>query len=248
LTADLSYSQISAEIVSKLNDRGLILRGAFHVDAKDNVPALKDGRAVRTLILIGNARPAMWRAFSGARDTDEFDNTGADPLNDWSAEIISEFAKTIGATPYFPFTGPAFLPFQTWALRADTVHKSPLGILIHPKYGLWHAYRGALGFAERLDIPGPLANASPCDTCADKPCLSSCPVNAFDGEEYDVPACLTHVQSTAGADCVEEGCRARRACPVGEPYHADQARFHMEAFIRASIASIASKWQRRRRR
>ena len=191
---------------------------------------------MRMLILIGNAGPAMWRAFSGARRTDEFDKTAADPLNDWSAEVISEVAAAIGATPYFPFTGPPFLPFQSWALRADSVHKSPLGILIHPTYGLWHAYRGALGFADLLDIPGPFASAHPCETCADKPCLSTCPVGAFGEDDYDVPACLDHVQSTAGADRVDEGCRARRACPEGKAfkYHPDQARFHMEAFIRAS--------------
>ena len=30
---------------------------------------------------------------------------------------------------------------------------SPLGILIHPDWGLWHSYRGALAFRERLDLP-----------------------------------------------------------------------------------------------
>ena len=28
-----------------------------------------------------------------------------------------------------------------------TCHASPLGLLIHPDYGLWHGYRGALLFA-----------------------------------------------------------------------------------------------------
>src|SRR4030095_137820 len=40
-----------------------------------------------------------------------------------------------------------------WAMRAEAVAPSPLGILIHPDYGLWHAYRGALAFAERLALP-----------------------------------------------------------------------------------------------
>ena len=38
-------------------------------------------------------------------------------------------------------------------MRAEAVAPSPLGILIHPDYGLWHAYRGALAFAERLALP-----------------------------------------------------------------------------------------------
>jgi hypothetical protein len=71
----------------------------------------------------------------------------------------------------------------------------------------------------------------------DKPCLSACPVGAFSGRSYDVPACVNHTRSTAGVDCREAGCRARRACPVGReyPYEPDQARFHMDAFERSQL-------------
>ena len=74
----------------------------------------------------------------------------------------------------------------------------------------------------------------PCDSCSDRPCLSACPVDAFRDGVYDVAACARHLRTEAGADCVEEGCRVRRACPVGVGYAYEplQAAFHMKAFLK----------------
>ena len=98
-----------------------------------------------------------------------------------------------------------------------------------------HAYRAALLFAERIDIPPPGVRARPCDTCTDRPCLSACPVGAFTELAYRVDLCISHISSPAGVMCIGEGCRARDACPVGRAfrYPAEQMRFHMEAFRRA---------------
>jgi hypothetical protein len=60
-------------------------------------------------------------------------------------------------------------------------------------------------------------------------------VGAFTTAGYDVAACAAHVAAAAGADCLDLGCRARRACPVAPSghYRPEQARFHMEAFLAA---------------
>ena len=136
--------------------------------------------------------------------------------------------------PCFPFDRPA-LPFLSWARRAGAGHVSPLGLNIHSTYGLWHAYRAALLFSVTFDIPPQSAGAHPCQTCADKPCISSCPVGAFSGTSYAVDKCASHVGSPAGLDCLDSGCLARRACPVGQgfTYHPYQAQFFMRAFIEA---------------
>ncbi len=139
------------------------------------------------------------------------------------------------ARALFPFGGPPHLPFGAWAKRAEPVAESPLGMLIHPDYGLWHAYRGALAFAATLDLPPRAERPRPCDTCAGRPCLSACPVAAFSEAGYDVAACTDHISAPAGADCMEAACRARRACPVGPEYAYEpaQARFHMKHFLEA---------------
>ena len=207
---------------------GLHLRGGFHPMDGDGVPVLLDGRMPATLLLIGNVGGSLWPAFS---QSVEAGDGAPDPLNRWTERVIGAIARAAGAEPLYPFGGAPYLPFQRWAMRAEPVAPSPLGILIHPDYGLWHAYRGALAFAERLVLPPRVERPRPCDSCAGRPCLSACPVGAFTGQGYDVPACLTHIASP-GRVCMAAGCLARRACPVGTTYGYGeaQARFHMSAF------------------
>ncbi|MDH3597807.1 MAG: ferredoxin [Rhodospirillales bacterium] len=214
---------------------GLTLRGAFHPTAADEVPGLPDGRAAGTLVLLGNVGPTLWSAFVVAP---EYGDGAPDPLNRWSERVIGALADALDARPLFPFGRPPYRPFVAWAKRAEPVAESPLGMLIHPDHGLWHAYRGALAFAGEIALPAPGRRPRPCDTCATTPCLTGCPVGAFTTEGYDVVACARHVAAPAGADCLELGCRARRACPVGPErhYHPAQARFHMAAFLAARRA------------
>ena len=195
------------------------------------MPPLPDGRPAGTLVLAGNVGGSLWRAFSRRRQAaDE-----PDALDGWTGRVLGPLAAELGGQALFPFGGPPYLPFQRWARRAEPVHPSPIGPLIHPDHGLWHAYRGALAFGERLDLPPRDTRPSPCESCADKPCLSSCPVGALTTGGYDVPACAAHLATEAGADCMEQSCRARRACPVGREnaYGPEQSRFHMAAFLRA---------------
>lgn len=218
----------AGQVEKAVTASGFTPLGWFAVDDGDDVPVGANGAPARTMMLIGNAGPAMWQRFSAERDP------SADTLDTWSHEVLSALADELGARAFFPFDKPP-LPFQRWAARARTVHTSPLGLSIHGTYGLWHAYRAAFAFDEEIAFVGTGSPISPCDTCEDKPCLQTCPVAAFSGTGYDVPACAAHITGPDGTDCVDLGCRARRACPVGRDYvyeHA-QARFHMTAFVRA---------------
>ncbi len=221
-----------ADVDAALARHGLIARGGFQPEAGDHVPSLPGGQPARGLILAGNAGPAMWRSCARAP---EFADGGPDALDRWSVRILSGVAEELGALALFPFGGPPYLPFVPWAKRAEQVAESPLGILIHPDYGLWHAYRGALAFAGRIELPPRDERARPCDSCLDKPCLTACPAGAFSGAGYHVPACVKHISTPDGADCMDLGCRARRACPIGRGYAQEKAqtRFHMEAFLSA---------------
>jgi hypothetical protein len=212
------------DIAAALADYGLLPRGAFHAGAEDGAP---DG--VGTILLVGNAGPGMWQAFAATKPG------GADPLDTWSKSVLGDIARRFDATPLFPSDGPPYLPFQRWAMKAEPVSPSPLGILIHPDYGLWHGYRGALAFADMLPLPRRDERPSPCNSCTDRPCLSTCPVAAFGEAGYDVPACANHLRERAGEDCMALGCRARRACPVDRDYiyQPEQASFHMAAFLQA---------------
>ena len=215
---------------------GIALRGAIHPVAEDHVPAMPDGRPAGTLVLAGFVGQGQWPVFAASAEAAD---GRADPLDRWSRRVVGGLAAGLGAMALYPFGGPPWLPFQRWARKAEPVHSSPLGVLIHPDWGLWHSYRGALVFAKHLALPERRERPSPCDTCAEKPCLSACPVGAFTLERYDVGACVGHLRSAAGHDCMELGCRVRQACPIGVEHRfgPEQAGFHMRAFLSSRIAS-----------
>ncbi len=218
------------EIRRRLAGLGLAWRGAFHPQPADGVPALADGGPAGTLILLGWTGGAQWPAFAASPEAAD---GRPDPLDRWSRRVIGSLAEALGGQALFPFEGRPFLPFQRWAKRAEPVFETPLGLLIHPDWGLWHSYRGAVCLPGLLDLPPAEAAPSPCESCAAKPCLTACPVGAFAAGGYDVGACAAHLRSPAGADCRERGCLARRACPAGREHApgADAAGFYMAAFL-----------------
>ena len=207
---------------------GLAWRGAFHPGEDSGLPDSELG----TVVLLGFVGRVNWAAFAASPEAGD---GRADPLDRWSRRVVDGLARRLAARALFPFDGPPWLPFQRWAQKAEPLHRSPLGMLIHPDWGLWHSWRGALGFREHVELPEPDRRPSPCDDCKDKPCLTACPVTAFTRAGYDVAACGAHLAAPAGQSCIEEGCAARLACPIGEAhrYAPEQSAFHMRAFRKA---------------
>jgi hypothetical protein len=222
-----------ATIEKALHEVGLLSRGGFHPHIDDNVPPLPDGRPAKTVVLAGNAGDSMWHRFQLAVQEEKEELS----LDQWTQRVLTAVARKLRAHACFPFSGPPYLPFQRWAQHAEPVAPSPIGPLIHPEYGLWHAYRGALAFAERIELPPPIAHATPCQSCPTRPCLSTCPVGALTPGHFNMLACLDHLGSEAGGECLHGGCLARRACPVGVKfqYPRPQAQFHQQAFLRNAV-------------
>jgi len=223
-----------AAVAAVAEAQGLACRGAFHPAPADGVPDLPNGGTTATLMLLGLVGGAGWAGFAASPEAVD---GGSHALDRWSRRVVGAVAEALGGHALFPFGGPPYLPFQRWAQRAEPVFPSPLGILIHPDWGLWHSYRGAVALPERLALPLQDRRPSPCESCAEKPCLTACPVGAFTPGGYAVPTCAAHIAAPEGADCMARGCRARRACPIGAEhrYGPAQAGFYMRAF-RASVA------------
>src|SRR6056297_2441487 len=181
---------------------------------------------IGTLLLLGPREPGFWGVFTAS---DEYRDGHPDPLDRWSSRVIGGLANSLNAKPYFPFGGPPWQPFLQWAVDSGRAHISPVGLLVHDEAGLMVSYRGALGFTQDIKLPKPPPN--PCETCADRPCLSACPVDALTPKGYDVTACKTDLDRI-GNDCLTRGCAVRRACPVSQTHGRteDQSAFHMSAF------------------
>lgn len=209
------------DVERRISESHLSVFGAFHPTVQDKV---EDG--IGTLILVGPQEPGFWAMFT---NTPEYLDGHADPLDRWSERVITEHANHFEAEAFFPFGGPPFQPFIRWAHGSGRAHQSPVGLLVHDRAGLMISYRGALGFAEVLDLPP--NPPSPCITCANQPCVTACPVDAFGQGFYDVPTCKADLDRPEN-DCMSKGCAVRRICPASQGYGRteEQSAFHMRAF------------------
>lgn len=215
----------------------LSVRGGFVVSSVDfQLPGIPPDTAA--ILLIGNGGGAFWPVFERWRQTQPADL--ANPLDTWSREIIDTVAKDVGAQTVYPSDKP-HLPFQQWAMRAERLKPSPLGILMHPEFGVWHAYRGALllpagALADEVHALNQAARdpIHLCDLCVGKPCMKACPVNAHSGTGFAYQDCLDHVRGPDGEPCRTGGCLDRNACPYGIEYRypPEMQAFIMRAFSR----------------
>jgi hypothetical protein len=233
---------------------GLQLRGHWLPGAADRLQPVPDGQAVAAVWMVGVVGSTFWPHFKASPC---YSDGLSDPLDRWSNAIAEALAKRFGGYALYPFEGPPYHPFQQWADRAEATQTSAMLLRIHPKYGLWHAYRFALALPLPLRPPAPDAPAAPaspgavaaaqsaparltlqgplgdlCARCTGQPCLQACPVQAYAPAGFALQACAGHLRSGRGDDCMQRGCLARRACPVAAElrYTPEHAAFHMRAF------------------
>lgn len=208
-------------ITGTIAPHGLTISGAFH-------PPTNDPSDAKTLVLL-SPNAEFWAVFI----TDpEYTDNKPNPIDRWSTRIITTLAAELSARPQFPFGGPPYSPFLHWAKQSGRAFSSPLGMLVHDTFGMMISYRGALAFDTVIDLPKH-AETSPCDTCADKPCLTACPVNAITpAKGYDVASCHAYLDTSDGATCMTQACRIRMSCPVSVAVNRETAHnfLHMRAF------------------
>ncbi len=214
---------------------GLVIRGGFNIKPSDALSIRVNNQQPQSLILLGNAGSSIWASFSVSA---EFADGNPDPLNRWSERVGNAIARQTRGQSFFPFGGPPYQPFMQWAKRAESLNNSRLGMLIHPQYGLWHAYRMAIAYTaafDELELPGESPDI--CARCESQACLNVCPADAFQSDvdqspQYDVEACYGYLESNKASHCRTHTCQARLACPEGHAFHYEKkhAQFHMQAF------------------
>jgi len=208
-----------AQIATQAAAHRLAVLGGFACQDDPDLPA-----GTRTLLLLGPAEPGFWPHLTAQPEWG-----GPDAVDRWSRRVIGGMACDLGAKALFPFGGPPYHPFYKWALRTGRIWDSPVRLLVQAEQGLMVSFRGALALKEPLDAPQPLPR--PCDPC-EKPCLTACPVGALGAQGYDVPACHAFLETSAGTDCMNQGCAVRRACPLSAAYARlpEQSAYHMRQF------------------
>ncbi|MEM6940626.1 MAG: ferredoxin [Pseudomonadota bacterium] len=221
-----------AALESAARARHLTILGGFHPTsatalAEEALPRGNLPEECETLLLLGPDEPRFWPAFTASR---EYLDGAPHPMDRWSQRVIGTWADELCATAVFPFGGPPYQPFYTWALRTGRIHASPVHLLVHDRAGLFVSFRGALALRWHVELPPPPPN--PCNTCAEKPCGTACSVRALTTAGYDVPRCKDHLATTAGRVNLETGCGVRRSCPVSQQFRRlpAQSAYHMRQF------------------
>src|SRR5262249_25101276 len=103
---------------------------------------------------------------------------------------------------------------------------SRLGLDIHETFGPWFAYRGVFLTAQEIPETDFAEFTSPCESCAEKPCVDACPPRAV-GQTFDVKT-FGDFRFSGNSPCADR-CLARAKCPVGAEhrYSLDQIQYHM---------------------
>lgn len=209
------------EITQRLQTAGLRACGYFSIAPTDDLPL-----ASGSVIIVGQLTSG-WIYFE---HSPEYHDQQPNPLDRYAKRLCQSIATTINGQVIMPNDSRidgSYYPFLQWAQRAEAVTPSALGLLIHPEFGLWQAYRAAILIPHKLpqkEKQREATSPSPCQTCH-QPCLSACPVDAFTPEGYDVNACKAYLNTTS-AICHDRGCLARVACPVGKSYEYQQTQKH----------------------
>jgi hypothetical protein len=165
--------------------------------------------------------------------------TAAQPFDELSLSLARDFAAHgLGvAAPDVLYPGGRDISLLPWLTQAQVQFESPLGLGIRPDCGPWFAVRAALllplpqaarAFLDRR-FPRLAANASPCTTCLDKPCIAACPAHAVTNDApFNLKACV-NFRAGNHSPCAST-CLARLACPVGRDYRYDEAQiaYHYE--------------------
>jgi epoxyqueuosine reductase QueG len=194
----------------------------------------------RSIVVIGNGGGDFWRSFKAHAGANpgwlERDN----PLDDFTREVIEKEVAVrmqtagIGCVVAYPFGGGPTLNFMQLAKLAGLAGPSIIGVVVHPLFGPWIAFRAALLLEVELDYPGDAIGFDPCPTCANRSCISSCPAAAVSfSSGWSIPKCLRH-RVEAYPQCADR-CHARIACVLGphQRYPDDELAYHQARALRA---------------
>lgn len=176
------------------------------------------------LILIGSGGPLLWTYLKSPHIHENH------PIDTYVGECVNNFAHTVfgdqAPVILYPRSDLVF-PLQQLGHILGLTKKSPLGIDLHPDFGLWFAYRALLWTSEDVPMINPPAWSSPCETCVDKPCVSNCPSQAVTVQSFNIKNCANY-RLLANSSCANR-CLSRLACPfhAEQRYSDEQIRYHM---------------------
>ncbi len=187
-----------------------------------------------SVVMIGNYGGRMWEILQADMEADPSKYDGhRDPVDDLSAEAIEAAVEELAgsglrARAVYPWRQEAcgWLPFQSWAPACGFGKMGLVGVVVHPEYGPWLSFRGAIILDAELEPDPPLEDFEPCAGC-EAPCIEECPAGAVSREGCNVQKCLG--ARLFDSRC-EMRCAAREACVYGGEYRFSREQITYHSF------------------
>jgi epoxyqueuosine reductase len=208
----------------------------------------------RSIVVIGNGGGAFWSAFKRHLDDHRGWMTRDSPLDDFTRLAIEGIIDGVLAespvvrTVVYPFVNNgSTLNFMELGKAAGLSGPSILGVMVHPIYGPWIAFRAAILIDQPLDAPAEALGFDPCPSCAARTCIPACPANTVSFPKgWDITACMIH-RVEVEPDCVPR-CHARAGCVIGPEhrYPDDELAYHQMRALRSMRAYYETRIKRGR--
>ena len=231
----------SAAASSGLNLIAATPANRYDAAVKPEYQAAAIAPGTRSIIVIGNGGGAFWKAFKRHADENSEWTARDNPLDDFTRFVVEREVAPVLARPgithtiIYPFmsNGPT-LNFMEAGKSAGLSGPSILGVVVHPVYGPWIAFRAAILVNELVDFPEEAHRFDPCPSCTARTCITACPADAVSAAQgWDIPKCLTH-RVEVEVDCTPR-CHARAGCVLGPEhrYPDDELAYHQMRSLRA---------------
>ncbi len=215
-----------------LSDSGLNMLAIFDLDTlpleivQDMQLKVENLAAYNQLLVFGHAGKQMWHALQQSPFRDV-----ADPIDSFSLHAVQNYFSQ--QLPNFDYRllypgSDSIVPLQTLGELAGWHHASPFRIGINAAYGSWFAYRVVVLANTKLKTTANTDTPSPCLSCEDRPCISSCPAHALNQGDLSLQICIDY-RLRAESRCKSQ-CLSRLSCPIAKEmqYDSEQINYHYD--------------------
>lgn len=182
-------------------------------------------------LLVGNTR-ALWEPLTAEFAQSKALQQAEHPLERFvEARVLGAVGSLphfAGATVVWVHRGPPYVAINQMGETAGFAHRSPVGLSVHPEYGLWFAWRAVVVLPHRAWGDAPRSpHRSPCDGCR-APCVAARAAALQLGPETEATV-RAHPHAWIAI---------REACPYGTQhrYGAQQVMYHYTRDLRWLMA------------
>ena len=200
------------------------------VGVTDGTPYQQYLAGCRSAVVFANGGTLFWECFlEDIRKSPKHLSNHEHPIDDFVSRCIQSVDPTPSSSRRWiqcSETSDIFLDFRVLGRESGLGYESPLGLLIHPMYGLWVSMRMVLLTTDVIENIEKIENietieqtdstsicSNPCTGCVEKPCITSCPAGAVTTEGWSVQPCASFHE--VSERCTVK-CHSRLACPVGK--------------------------------